>query len=339
VMYPFLMLIMNMTMVAILWFGSHRVDRGISNIGDMMAFLQYGMLILFSFLMASIMFITIPRAQASAERINEVLSVDPAITDPEQPRSPDGSVRGLVEFHNVTFSYPGAEAPALEGISFRSGPGETTAIIGSTGCGKSTLLSLIPRFYDIDSGSVTVDGLDIREMTQRDLHNRIGLVPQQAVLFSGTIAENIRYGKEDATEEEMLKAAETAQALDFIESRDEKFDALLAQGGTNLSGGQKQRMAITRALVRKPEIYLFDDSFSALDFKTDANLRRALKKETGDATVIIVGQRVASIMEADRIIVLDEGKIVGMGTHRELYASCGVYQEIATSQMSEEELA
>jgi len=339
VMFPFLMLIMNATMVAILWFGSHRVDRGLSNIGDMMAFMQYGMLILFSFLMASIMFIMIPRAQASAERINEVLALKPAIKDPENPQNPDGSLKGQVEFRKVRFSYPGAEAPALEDISFVSGPGETTAIIGSTGCGKSTLLSLIPRFYDIDSGSILVDGLDIREMSQKNLHQRIGLVPQQAVLFSGTVAENIRYGKEDATDLEIRKAAKTAQALDFIESMDQKFDSPLAQGGTNLSGGQKQRMAITRALVRKPEIYLFDDSFSALDFKTDSNLRRALKKETGNSTVIIVGQRVASIMEADRIIVLDEGKIVGMGTHQELFDSCGVYQEIVTSQMSEEELA
>jgi len=338
-MFPVMMLIMNTTMIAILWFGSGRIDRGVSNIGDMMAFMQYGMQILSSFLMASIMFIMIPRAQASADRINEVLDTVPVLKDPARPRIPDPAVRGRVEFRNVTFSYHGAEKPALENVSFSAGPGETTAIIGSTGSGKSSLISLIPRFYDVDSGSVLVDGLDVREMTQKELRARIGVVPQKAFLFSGTVEENIRYGKEDASEEEIRQAAETAQAMEFISSMEQEFGSPVSQGGTNVSGGQRQRLSIARALVKRPEIYIFDDSFSALDFKTDARLRAALKKETRDAAVIIVGQRVASIMDADRIIVLDEGQIAGMGTHRELYAGCPVYREIVSSQLSEEETA
>ena len=338
-LFPAMMLIMNFTMIAILWFGAHRIDRGLSNIGDMMAFMQYGMLILFSFIMASIMFVMIPRAQASADRINEVLDIIPEITDPEQPADPDPEKRGYVEFRDVTFSYHGAEAPALEKVSFTTGPGETTAIIGSTGSGKTSLLSLIPRFYDVDSGQVLVDGLDVRRMSQRNLRRRIGLVPQKAVLFSGTVEENIRYGRQDATRNELEKAAGTAQAMEFISTMDKGFDSFISQGGSNVSGGQKQRLSIARALIKKPEIYLFDDSFSALDFKTDARLRQALKQETGDATVIIVGQRVASIMDADRIIVLDEGRIAGTGTHKYLYGSCDVYREIVESQLSEEELA
>jgi ATP-binding cassette subfamily B multidrug efflux pump len=339
VLFPLMMLIMNFTMIAILWFGSHRVDRGLSNIGDMMAFMQYGMLILSSFIMASIMFIMIPRAQASANRINEVLDINPEIYDPPSPQIPKSEKKGYLEFRNVSFSYHGAESPAVENLSFTAGPGETTAIIGSTGSGKSTLISLIPRFYDIDSGSILLDDLDIRQMTQKELHSRIGIVPQKAVLFTGTVAENIRYGLKDATLDEVRQAAETAQALDFIEKMEGGFDSVISQGGTNVSGGQKQRLSIARALIKKPEIYIFDDSFSALDFKTDARLRRALKKETREAAVIIVGQRVASIMDADRIIVLDEGKIAGMGTHNELYESCRVYQEIVSSQMSKEELS
>lgn len=338
-LFPVMMLIMNLTMVAILWFGSLRVDRGLTNIGDMMAFLQYGMLILFSFLMASVMFIMVPRAQASAERIIQVLDVKPEIVDPVHPRKPEAGKKGFVEFRDVSFAYHGAQTPALSHISFTVGPGETTAVIGSTGSGKSTLISLIPRFFDIDSGSLLVDGVDVRELSLRDLHSRIGLVPQEAVLFTGTVAQNLLYGKSDASEDDLKRAAETAQALDFVQAMDNGFDSEISQGGTNVSGGQKQRLSIARALVKKPEIYLFDDSFSALDFRTDAKLRAALKKETGEATVIIVGQRVASIMDADRIIVLEEGRVAGMGTHKELFADCPVYREIVFSQLSEEEIA
>jgi ATP-binding cassette subfamily B protein len=281
----------------------------------------------------------IPRAQASATRINEALELKSEIVDPVRPVSPAPDLHGYVEFRNVAFQYHGAEQNAIEKISFQVRPGETTAIIGSTGSGKSTLLTLIPRFYDVTEGQVLVDGVDVRDMKQSDLRSRIGYVPQKAVLFTGTVAENIRYGKEDATDEEIRRAAEIAQALDFVQAMEKGFDSPIAQGGSNVSGGQKQRLSIARALVKRPEIYLFDDSFSALDFKTDAKLRAALRQETAGATVIIVGQRVASIMDADRIIVLDEGRIVGMGTHEELYADCGVYKEIVASQLSEEEIA
>jgi len=336
---PFMMLIMNLTVITILWFGSHRINSGLSNIGNMMAFLQYAMQILFSFLMASVMFIMVPRAQASADRINEVLDTEATLVDPENPVSPDPALKGYIEFRNVTFSYFGAEQPAIENISFSAKPGETTAIIGSTGSGKTTLVSLIPRFYDPDSGQILVDGVDIKNMTQNDLRSRIGYVPQKAVLFTGSVIENIRYGKDDATVAEIRHAAETAQALDFVTAMEQGFDSPISQGGTNVSGGQKQRLSIARALVKKPEIYVFDDSFSALDFKTDSLLRAALKKEIADATVIIIGQRVATIMDSDNIIVLDEGKIAGMGTHQELYANCPVYREIVASQLSEEEIA
>ena len=336
---PSIMLIMNFTTLAILWFGTRRVNVGSSNVGNMMAFLQYAMQILFSFLMASIMFIMIPRAQASANRINEVLDLRSEVEDPDRPVSPGAGQRGMVEFRNVSFQYHGAEEPAVREISFLARPGETTAIIGSTGSGKTTLLSLVPRFYDVTAGAVLVDGVDVRDMSQEELRQRIGYVPQKAVLFTGTVAENIRFGKEDATDQEIAKAAETAQALEFVSAMEQGFDSPISQGGTNVSGGQKQRLAIARALVKQPDIYLFDDSFSALDFKTDARLRAALKRDTADATVIIVGQRVATIMDADRIIVLDDGRIAGMGTHKELYASCGVYREIVASQLSEEETA
>ena len=339
VLFPVMMLIMNFTTLAILWFGSKRVDLGTSKVGDMMAFLQYAMQILFSFLMASIMFIMVPRAQASATRINEVLELENEIVDPPHPLRPDADKRGYVEFRNVSFQYHGAEEPAVRDITFLARPGETTAIIGSTGSGKSTLLSLIPRFYDVSAGAVLVDGLDVREMSQAELRSRIGYVPQKAVLFSGTVAENIRFGREEASDEEVRRAAETAQALEFVTAMEQGFDAPISQGGTNVSGGQKQRLSIARALVRRPDIYLFDDSFSALDFKTDSLLRAALRRETADATVIIVGQRVATIMNADRIIVLDEGRVVGMGTHPDLYADCAVYREIVASQLSEEEIA
>jgi ATP-binding cassette subfamily B multidrug efflux pump len=281
----------------------------------------------------------VPRAQASAERVNEVLETTPGMKDPGQPRQTDAHTRGSIEFRNVTFSYPGAEKPALNDISFSAAAGEVTAIIGSTGSGKSTLIHLIPRFYDLDSGSILVDEVDIQELSQETLRGKIGLVPQKAVLFAGSIAENIRYGKEDATEQDVIRAAEIAQANEFIREMKGGFDSIISQGGTNVSGGQKQRISIARAIVRRPEIYLFDDCFSALDFRTDARLRAALKREILDSTVLIVGQRVASIMDADRIIVLEEGRMAGIGTHKELYRSCDVYREIVASQLSEEEIA
>jgi ATP-binding cassette subfamily B protein len=335
---PIMMLCLNISSIAILWFGAIRINNGEMQIGALFAFLQYAMLILFSLLMVSMMFIMLPRAAASADRINEVLAIEPEIKDAGQVRRADEK-QGYVEFQDVTFSYPGAEEPALCNISFSATPGEVTAIIGGTGAGKSTLVSLIPRFYDIDSGSILVDGVDVREMSQAHLRAKIGFVPQKAVLFSGTIAENIRYGKQDAFDEEVSHAAEVAQATEFISEMRDGFDAVIAQGGTNVSGGQKQRLAIARALVRKPEIYVFDDSFSALDFKTDARLRAALKRETLDATVLIVSQRVSTVMDADQIIVLDEGNIVGIGTHRTLMRTSEVYREIVSSQLSLEEIA
>jgi ATP-binding cassette subfamily B protein len=335
---PIVMLMMNLTTVAVIWFGSIRVNIGATNVGDMMAFLQYAMQIMFAVLMASLMFIMLPRAQASATRINEVLAVNPEITDAEHVKKP-GNKKGYIEFKNVTFHYHGAEEPAIKNISFAACPGEVTAIIGGTGSGKSTLINLIPRFYDVDGGSVEIDGIDVRDLSQETLRSKIGFVPQKAVLFTGTIAENIRYGKEDATYDEISHAAEVAQATEFINTMKDGYDSMIAQGGINVSGGQKQRLSIARALVGGPEIYVFDDSFSALDFKTDAKLRAALKKETAEATVVIVGQRVATIMDADRIIVLDDGQIAGIGTHQELYQTCQVYREIVHSQLSEDEIA
>jgi ATP-binding cassette subfamily B protein len=284
----------------------------------------------------------VPRASASAVRVNEVLNTVPVIEEKRKDgaaKSDSRSVRGLVEFDNVSFRYPGAENPAISGISFQASPGEVTAIIGGTGSGKSTLISLVPRFYDIEEGAVRIDGTDIRELSIEQLRSQIGLVPQKALLFTGTVSDNIRYGKTDATDAEVKRASETAQASEFIEDLPERYEAPISQGGSNLSGGQKQRLSIARALVRKPQIYLFDDSFSALDFKTDAKLRAALKGETTESTVIIVAQRVSTVMDADRILVLDEGRIVGNGNHRELMASCDVYREIVSSQLSEEEIA
>ncbi|MGE5560284.1 MAG: ABC transporter ATP-binding protein [Chloroflexota bacterium] len=341
---PMMMLILNLTTVAIVWIGGHRIDSGSIQVGDLMAFIQYAMQILFSVLMVSIVFVMIPRASASAERINQVLDTVPSIVDTPAATgaavdSASSGQRGRIEFRDVTFSYPGAEQPALSHVSFTAGPGEVTAVIGGTGSGKSTLISLIPRFYDIDSGAILIDDIDIRELPQEQLRAKIGLVPQKAVLFSGTIADNIRYGKPDASDEEVRRAAETAQAMDFISELKDGFDHLIAQGGTNVSGGQKQRLSIARALVRRPEIYIFDDSFSALDFRTDARLRAALRKEIQDASVLIVAQRVSTVMDADRIIVLDEGSVVGIGTHRELMRTCEVYREIVSSQLSEEEIA
>lgn len=338
VMMPMMMLIMNFTAIAIIWFGSKRISTGAMQVGAMMAFIQYAMQIMFSLLMVSMMFVMVPRASASAVRVNQVLDTVPEIKDPTNPKSPTG-LRGLVEFQNVTFSYPGAEQPALNNISFTAKPGQVTAIVGGTGSGKSTMISLIPRFYDITSGSILIDGVDVRQMSQESLRAKIGFVPQSAVLFTGTIAENIRHGKIDASDAEVERAAEIAQANEFISGMPEGFNSVLAQGGTNVSGGQKQRLSIARALVRRPEIYVFDDSFSALDFKTDAKLRAALAQEIADSTVLIVAQRVSTVMDADQIIVLEEGQIAGVGTHRELLKNSTVYREIVASQLSEEELA
>jgi len=335
---PMMMLIMNVTTVAIIWFGGKRIDAGNMQIGSLIAFIQYGMQILFGFLMLAMVFIMIPRAQASAIRINEVLDMEPEILDPQKAKLADKE-SGYVEFKDVSFSYPGADQPAINNITFGAKPGEITAIIGGTGSGKSTLVNLIPRFYDATSGCVLVNGVDVREMSQESLRAKIGFVPQKTVLFSGTIAENIKYGKDNATIDEIKHAANVAQATDFINGMIEGYEHVIAQGGTNVSGGQKQRLSIARALVRKPEIYIFDDSFSALDFKTDARLRASLKNETAKATVLIIAQRVATVMDADRIIVLDNGCIAGMGTHKELLTSCRVYHEIVSSQLSEEELA
>jgi ATP-binding cassette subfamily B multidrug efflux pump len=335
---PIMMLCLNVSSVAIVWFGANRINNGQMQLGALIAFLQYAMQILFALLMVSMMFIMLPRAAASADRINEVLDILPEINDPDQVKLADEQ-RGYVEFQDVTFSYPGAEEPALSNISFSARPGEVTAIIGGTGSGKSTLVSLVPRFYDVDSGRILVDGVDVREMTQEHLRSKIGLVPQKTVLFSGTIAENIHYGKEDATDEEIRHAAEVAQASEFIRGMQDGFDSVIAQGGTNVSGGQKQRLSIARALVRRPEIYMFDDSFSALDFKTDARLRAALKKETRESTVFIVSQRVSTVMDADQIIVLEDGRIAGIGNHRELMRTSEVYRDIVSSQLSVEEIA
>lgn len=335
---PIMMLAMNVTTISVIWFGSIRVDSLDMKIGSLIAFMQYGMQILFGFLMLGMIFIMIPRAQASAVRINEVLEMRSEILDPKTPLLNENK-GGYVEFKNVSFRYPGAEQEAIRNITFSVKPGEITAIIGGTGSGKSTLLNMIPRFYDVTSGEVLVDGIDVRKMNQENIRAKIGFVPQKTLLFSGTIAENIRYGKEDASIEEIKHAAAVAQASDFIDSMEDKYEHIIAQGGSNVSGGQKQRLSIARALVRKPEIYIFDDSFSALDFKTDAKLRAALRKETIESTVIIVAQRVATVMDADRIIVLDDGKIVGIGTHESLLNNCQVYSEIVLSQLSEEELA
>ncbi|MBA1334919.1 MAG: Multidrug ABC transporter ATP-binding protein [Firmicutes bacterium] len=338
VLMPGMMLVLNFTTIAIIWFGGIRIDNGNMQVGSLMAFIQYVMQIMFSLIMVSMVFVMIPRASASAVRINEVFDIAPGIQDPEHAKNADFG-KGLVEFNDVTFSYPGAERPAVSNISFSARPGEVTAIIGGTGSGKSTLVNLILRFYDVDSGSILIDGVDIREMTQESLRTKIGFVPQTSILFTGTIADNIRYGREDATDEEIERAARIAQAAEFISGMKEGYETVIAQGGTNVSGGQKQRLSIARALVRRPEIYVFDDSFSALDFKTDAKLREALKRETADAAVILVAQRVSTVMDADRIIVMDEGRVAGIGKHKELMSTCGIYREIVSSQLSEEELA
>lgn len=337
ILMPVMMLVMNLTVVGVIWFGGIRIDNGGMQIGDLMAFIQYVMQIMFALVMASMMFIMVPRASVSANRINEVLAMQPTFLD-EGTQKADKE-RGTLEYDNVSFSYPGAEEPALSDISFTAKSGEVTAIIGGTGSGKTTLINLIPRFYDVTAGTIRVNGVDIRESSQEEVRSKIGLVPQKALLFSGTIADNIRFGKQDATQAEIEHAARIAQAEDFILNMKDGYDTVIAQGGTNVSGGQKQRLSIARALVRKPDLYIFDDSFSALDYKTDAQLRAALKDETKEATVIIVAQRVSTVMDADRIIVLEKGEVAGIGTHQELLENNTVYREIVESQISEEESA
>lgn len=337
-MQPIMMLILNFSTIAIVWFGGIRISNGQMQIGSLMAFIQYAMQILFSVMMVSMMFFMVPRAAASATRINEILEIDPEITDANLVQRADQQ-HGVVQFDNVTFHYPGAEQPALSAASFCTRPGEVTAIIGGTGSGKSTLVNLIPRFYDVTEGTVLVDGVDVREQAQVHLREKMGYIPQQAMLFSGTIAENIRFGAAGASDADVRQAADIAQATEFIEGLHDGFNAVITQGGTNLSGGQKQRLSIARALACRPEIFIFDDSFSALDFKTDAKLREALRSVTSNATVLIVAQRVTTVMDADQIVVLDEGRVAGIGRHKELMESCEVYREIVSSQLSEEEIA
>lgn len=338
-MMPVMMLLMNGVTVLIVWNGAHAVNEGSMQVGNMMAFMQYAMQIIMAFLMITMMSIMIPRANVAAKRINEVMETQVSIQDSQEVQSVQEDKKGQIVFDHVNFSYPGADEKTLHDIDFTARKGETVAFIGSTGSGKSTLVNLIPRFFDVTEGRILVDGVDIRNLKLHDLRERIGYVPQKAVLFSGTIDSNIRYGKEEATEAEVKKAAQIAQAWEFIEEKEDGVNSAIAQGGTNVSGGQKQRLSIARAIAKEPEIYIFDDSFSALDYKTDVVLRRALKKETKDATTLIVAQRISTILHADKILVLDEGRVVGQGTHRELLNSCEVYRQIAMSQLSEEELA
>ncbi len=337
-MMPLMMLVMNGITVLIVWSGAAGIDKGQMQVGDMMAFIQYTMQIIMSFLMICMISIMLPRASVAAERVDEILTSETVIDDPEEPKHLPENSKGEVEFEHVSFRYPGAEHDVLHDLNFVAKPGQTTAIIGSTGCGKSTLINLIPRFYDVTEGTIRVDGLDVREMTQHDLRDKIGYVPQKGVLFSGTIASNILYGNPDGAEEEMKEAASIAQATEFIDEKPKKYESTIAQGGTNVSGGQKQRLSIARAIAKKPEIFIFDDSFSALDYKTDVVLRTALKEKTQDSTVIIVAQRISTILHAEQIIVLDEGKIAGIGTHKELLKSCEAYYQIASSQLSQAEL-
>ena len=338
IMMPSMMFIMNGIIILIVWVGSHQINIGAMQVGSLMAFIQYSMQIIFSFLMISVIFIMVPRALVSAQRISEVLEIEPSIKDPEIPKTFKEDPKGYVEFKNVSFKYPGAEDYVLKNISFVACPGQTTAFIGSSGCGKSTLVNLIPRFYDVTEGEILIDGVNIKDIPRKALRDMIGYVPQRGILFSGTIESNLKYGDEDATEEDLEKAAEIAQAMEFIKEYQEGFLTPISQGGTNVSGGQRQRLSIARVLVKKPKIYIFDDSFSALDFKTDAALRKALKTVTRNSTVLIVAQRIGTVMDAEQIVVLDEGVIVGIGTHKELLKTCKVYQEIAFSQLSKEEL-
>jgi len=337
-MMPAMMFIMNIVSIMVVWIGAHQIAQSTMQVGDMMAFMQYAMQIIMSFLMMSMMFIMIPRASVSGDRIQEVLAIEPSINDPALPKKLPKNDRTTLAFDHVSFRYEGADEDVLHDISFTANPGETTAFIGSTGSGKSTLINMIPRFFDVTSGAIRIDNIDIREVTQHDLREKIGYIPQKGTLFSGTVASNLLYGDNKATEKDLVIAAQVAQATSFIESSEDGFEREIAQGGGNVSGGQKQRLSIARALVRKPDIYIFDDSFSALDYKTDVTLRRALKEYTGNSTVLIVAQRINTIMQAEQIIVLEHGRVVGKGTHTELLNSCETYREIASSQLTEEEL-
>lgn len=338
IMFPLIMLIMNLVTILIVWVGAHQIEAGAIQVGDMIAFIQYAMQIIMAFLMITAVSIMLPRATVSAVRIDEVLSIEPIITDPKKPKKFDKKNRGLIKFENVSFKYFDAEEYVIKNINFEAKAGETVAFIGSTGSGKSTIANLISRFYDVTKGKILINGIDIRQVTQHDLHNIIGYVPQKGFLFSGTVESNLKYGNMDATKEELIAAAKTSQSLAFINARSKKFASEIAQGGSNVSGGQKQRLSIARALIKKTEIYVFDDTFSALDFKTDALLRKALKNDIKNSTIIIVAQRINTIMNANQIIVLEKGEIVGKGTHEELMKECAIYKEIALSQLSKEEL-
>ena len=333
-----MMFIMNAITLLIVWVGAHRINDGIIQVGTMMAFMQYTMQIIMVFLMISMVSVILPRAMVSAQRVSEVLNVDIAIKDSDNLQTFNHDEKGTIEFKNVSFRYPGADEDVISNISFKALSGKTTAFIGSTGSGKSTLINLIPRFYDATKGEILIDGVNIKNVSQHDLREKIGFIPQKGLLFSGTIESNLKYGGDYITDEDIFKASEIAQAMEFISNKEEMFNAEIAQGGTNVSGGQKQRLAIARAIAKKPEIFIFDDSFSALDFKTDAKLRKAINTELKESTLLIVAQRISTIMNADQIIVLDEGKIVGKGTHKELMNNCEVYQQIALSQLSKEEL-
>lgn len=337
-MMPVMMVVMNAISVLIVWTGAHGINDGQMQVGDMMAFIQYTMQIIMGFLMLCMISVMLPRAAVAAERVDEVLTSKTIIKDPEQPKHLPKKTEGVLKFNHVSFKYPGADEDVLEGIDFTAHPGQTTAIIGSTGSGKSTLVNLIPRFYDVTEGSITLDGIDIREMTQQELRSKLGYVPQKGVLFSGTIGSNIMFGNPDGNEQDMEEAAKIAQATEFIDTKSKKYDSTISQGGGNVSGGQKQRLSIARAIAKHPKLFIFDDSFSALDYKTDVALRKALKEKTSDSTVLIVAQRISTILHAEQIIVLDDGKIAGVGTHQELLKNCEVYQQIAASQLSEAEL-
>lgn len=338
-MMPLMMFIMNAITLLIVWVGAHRIDEGIMQVGTMMAFMQYTMQIIMAFLMISMVSVILPRAMVSAQRVSEVLNVDVVVKDSDNLQTFNHDEKGTIEFKNVSFRYPGADEDVISNVSFKALPGETTAFIGSTGSGKSTLINLIPRFYDATEGEILIDGVNIKNVSQYDLREKIGFIPQKGLLFSGTIESNLKYGGDHISDEDMIKASEIAQAMEFINSKEEKFNTEIAQGGTNVSGGQKQRLAIARAIAKKPEVFIFDDSFSALDFKTDAKLRKAINTELRESTLLIVAQRISTIMNANQIIVLYEGKVVGKGTHKELMKNCEVYQQIALSQLSKEELS
>jgi ATP-binding cassette subfamily B protein len=336
---PVMMFIMNGVTILIVWVGAKEISNATMQVGDMMAFMQYALQIIFAVLMRSMMFILIPRASVAAGRIAEVLETESTIDDPKNPKTLSEKVNGVIEFKNVSFKYPGAEEAMLKNISFTAEPGKMTAIIGSTGSGKTTLINLIPRLYDVTEGSITLDGIDIKDLSQHELREHLGYIPQKASLFSGDIISNLQFAKENATDDEMKEAILIAQATEFVSEKEDGMKTHISQGGGNVSGGQKQRLSIARALVKRPKIYLFDDSFSALDFTTDRELRKSLKDKTGDSNLIIVAQRISTIQQADQILVLDDGKMVGSGTHNELMKSCETYQEIAYSQLSKEELA